>query len=94
MHVTPIASADIAIEEVGAVLPLSGRFDQAVAEQYVDAGQMLASLKQDINDPQVASNPQRMFELQTQLEHYTKRMTITAGLVNHGVKTVETLLKS
>ena len=78
----------------GAILPLSGRFDQAVGAAYVDAGQRLEQIQAAGNNPDVANDPARLFQLQLDLQGYVKDMTLASSLVGHAVKTVETLLKS
>lgn len=75
-------------------MPLSERFEAAWADAYVQAGQRRSAIEAASNDPNVASNPERMFQLQTQMNSYVLDMTVTSGLVNHAVKAVETLLKS
>ena len=95
MNISGIQSADLAeILPAEGVVPISARFESAWASAYLGSGQDLQAIHAASNDPHTASNPERLFQLQLQLQDYTKRMTVTAGLVNHGVKTVETLLKS
>ncbi len=96
LQVTVIATAiDAAEGAAGAgTMPLSDRMANALARSYVESGHDLAMIQAASNDPSVASNPHQMFQLQTALADYTKRMTVAAGLANHMNKTVETLLKS
>ncbi|WP_368566242.1 type III secretion system inner rod subunit SctI [Pseudoxanthomonas sp. UTMC 1351] len=74
--------------------PLSERFQAAWADAYVQAGQRRAAIEAASNDPNVASNPESLFRLQTQLHDYVLDMTVTSSLVSHMVKGTETLLKS
>jgi hypothetical protein len=94
MNVSMITAGASAGDELSAVTPLSDRFDVALARSYVAAGDEQAAIRAAANDPYTASHPEALFQLQVKLEEYTKAMTITAGLANHAVKTVETLLKS
>jgi hypothetical protein len=95
VQVTQIATAINAVGGAdGAAVPLSDRMSQAMAHSYVSAGQQLGQIQAASNDPYTATSPVHLFELQTALADYTKRMTVAAGLANHATKTVETLLKS
>jgi hypothetical protein len=95
LHVTQIATTIDAAEGAGAAaMPLSDRMTHALANSYVTSGEQLAAIEAAANNPYTASNPAHLFELQTALADYTKRMTVAAGLANHMNKTVETLLKS
>lgn len=78
----------------GAAVPLSERIRTALADSYVSAGHDLSAIQAASNNPVTASSPAALFKLQLDLNHYTKRMIVTAGLANHANKTVETLLKS
>jgi len=94
MNVSMITAGTSVGDELTAVVPLSDRFNVAFARSYVAAGDEQAAIRTAANDPYTANHPEAMFQLQVRLEEYTKAMTITAGLANHAVKTVETLLKS
>jgi len=86
--IDPVGAAD------GAAVPLSDRMTQALANGYVSSGEQLAQIQAASNDPYTAANPAALFELQTGMADYMKRMIVAAGLANHATKTVETLLKS
>lgn len=75
-------------------MSLADRFSAALAKRYVAAGDDLSSIQQASNSAEVASHPERLFQLQQALQQYSKEMAITAGLAHHAVGTVETLLKS
>lgn len=94
MDISYIAAGSAAGAADVGVMSLEQRFGGALAQAYVAAGRDEAAIERASNDPRVASNPQDLFDLQLQLQDYTKRMIVAAGLVNRGVKTVETLLKS
>ena len=70
--------------------PLSERFQAAWADAYMQAGQRRTAIEAASNDPNVASTPESLFRLQTQLLD----MTVTSSLASHMVKGTETLLKS
>lgn len=82
------------VTETGGVVSMTDRFARAYAEALLGAGADLKAIQQAANDPRTASDPELMFRLQVAQEDYGKRMTVTAGLVNHCVKGVETVVKS
>lgn len=75
-------------------VPLADRFTAALATRYVSAREDLSQIQQASRSAEVASHPERLFQLQEALQEYSKQMAITAGLAHHAVGTVETLLKS
>jgi hypothetical protein len=84
----PLAAAD------GVPVPLSSRFNQALAESYVWAGRERDAILVAANDPAVASDPARIHALQLQLDAYTKQIALSSSLVSHATKGIETLVKS
>ena len=91
MEILPIKSA--VVPEVSNATPAMSLKDR-FANAYLEAGADLAAIQSASNDPRTASSPESLIALQESLQDYTKRMTVTAGLVNHAVKGAETLLKS
>jgi hypothetical protein len=75
-------------------VPLNERFQKAWAEAHVEAGERRSAIEAASNDPNIASNPESLFQLQKDISDYVLRMTMASGLVNHSVKAVETLVKS
>ena len=75
-------------------VPLADRFSASLAKHYVTAGEDLSRIQKASNSAEVASSPVLLFELQMDLQEYSKEMAITAGLAHHAVGTIETLLKS
>ncbi|MCS4230675.1 hypothetical protein EDF77_2501 [Stenotrophomonas maltophilia] len=86
--VSPLAAAE------GASVPLSSRFNQALAERYVTAGQERDAILAAANDPSVAADPARLHALQLRLDEYTKQIALSSSLVSHATKGIETLVKS
>jgi|GEM_PF-939091 len=88
--VSPLAAAE------GASVPLSSRFNQALAERYVTAGPERDALlaPAQANDPSVAADPARLHALQLRLDEYTKQIALSSSLVSHATKGIETLVKS
>lgn len=76
------------------LVPLSDRLNTALAKYYVEAGQERDGILAAANDPAVAANPQKLYELQVRQEAYTKQISLTSALVSHATKGVETLVKS
>jgi len=93
--ITPIDSAAVGESSLGtASVPLSDRFTAALAESYVWAGTERDAVLRAANDPTVAADPQRLYELQLRQESYAKRISVGSALTSHFTKGVETLLKS
>jgi hypothetical protein len=88
-----IDSQDIAAEN-GALVPMSDRFNAALAERYLWAGQERTAILAAANDPNVASSPQLLHELQLRQEAYTLRIALSSALMSHATKGIETLVKS
>lgn len=96
-RVINISVIDTGLEEGasdGALVPLSDRFNTALATYFVDAGQTRDSILASANDPRVASDPQQLYELQVRQEAYVKQLSLTSALVSHATKGIETLVKS
>lgn len=91
MEILPLQRA--LVPEVSKSTPAMSLKDRFAAA-YLEAGSDLAAIQAASNDPRTASSPEGLIALQESLQDYTKRMTVTAGLVNHAVKGAETLLKS
>lgn len=95
MQVNQIATGINVVGDADSVaMPLSDRMSHALANSYVSAGNDLRALQAASNNPDTATSPAALIELQLNLADYTKRMIVAAGLANHANKTVETLLKS
>lgn len=91
-----LITADVSGDAVmdGSVVPLASRFNQAIAEGYVWAGHERQAILDAANDPKVASDPDRIYALQLRQEGYIKQLALSAALVSHGTKGIETLMKS
>ena len=95
MNVLPVERGLVpVVTEAEPAMSLTDRFARAWAGAYAESGAELAAIRAASNDPRIASHPESLFRLQEQLQDYTKRMTVTAGLVNHTVKGIETIVKS
>jgi hypothetical protein len=95
MNILPVEGAVVpAVTKSTPAMSLTDRFAEAWANAYADSGAELAAIRAASNDPRTSSSPEDLIRLQESLQEYTKQMTITAGLVNHVVKTADTLLKS
>lgn len=82
------ASAD------GLSVPLSGSFNQTLAERYIWARQEREAILAAGNNPDVASDPARLHAAQRRMEAYSVQLQFAAAFVNHGVKAIETVVKS
>lgn len=82
------------IQGEAAAMPLMQRFEKALAQHYVSAGETRAEIQRAANNPAVASDPAALFELQVRQERYTEGMMLAAVMTSHFVKGVETLVKS
>lgn len=75
-------------------VPLSDRFNQALAERYLWAGTERDAILASANDPATAADPQALYALQLRQEAYTKQIALASALVSHATKGIETLVKS
>lgn len=91
-HVSAGVSGTVSVD--GLPVPLSSRFNHALAESYVWGGQERAAILAAANDPAVASDPNRLHALQLRQEAYTKQVALASALVSHATKGIETLVKS
>jgi len=87
----PVAGHDPA--EAGMV-PLSERFASTLGKAHVWAGSERDAILAAANMPAVASDPELLHRLQLRQEAYTKQIALSAGLVSHATKGIETLVKS
>lgn len=95
ISVTPIHAAVSSVAAAkGVPVPLSSRFNQALAESYVWAGHERDAILVAANDPAIASDPARLNALQLRLDAYTKQIALSSSLVSHATKGIETLVKS
>jgi len=78
----------------GRLVPLSDRFNDALARHYVQAGHERDGILASANDPMVAADPRLVYELQLRQEAYVKQMALSSALMSHATKGVETLVKS
>jgi len=78
----------------GMPVPLSERFNSALAESFVWAGGERQGLLAAANNPNVASDPELLFQHQLRQEAYTKQIAVSSALMSHVTKGVETLVKS
>jgi len=78
----------------GVPVALSDRFNHALASGYVWAGQERDAILAAANNPDVASDPARLYALQVRQEAYTKQLALSSALVSHATKGIETLVKS
>lgn len=93
--ITPIDSVTAGAASLGAAsVPLSERFTAALAESHAWAGSERDAVLRAANDPTVAADPQRLYELQLRQEAYAKKISVGSALTSHFTKGVETLLKS
>jgi len=81
-------------DDSAVLMPLSDRFNATLADHYVRAGHERDALLAAANDPAVAADPQRLYELQVRLEAYNKQIALSSALVSHATKGIETLVKS
>lgn len=94
INITAIDAALNTGGEGGALVPLSDRFNSALAKYYAQAGHERDGILASANDPLVASDPQKLYELQVRQETYTKQISLSSALVSHATKGIETLVKS
>lgn len=95
VSITEIAAASIAGGDTsGIAVPLSDRFNDALAHDFVHAGSERQAILAAANDPRTASSPELLFQLQLRQEAYTKQMALSSALLSHATKGVETLVKS
>ena len=95
LSITAISrSVATAENTVGIPVPLSDRFNTAIAESFVWAGSERQALHAAANDPHTASDPELLIQHQLRQEAYTKQIALSSALMSHATKGVETLVKS
>ncbi len=95
VSITEIAPASVAAGGTTSIaVPLSDRFNDALAHGFVHAGSERQAILRAANDPRTASSPEQLFQLQLRQEAYTKQMALSSALLSHATKGVETLVKS
>jgi hypothetical protein len=93
IKLSPIdANLESAVSD-GALVPLSDRFNTALATYFVQAGHSRDGILASANDPVVASDPRQLYELQLRQEAYIKQISLSSVLVSHATKGIETLVK-
>jgi len=95
ISIAPVSAAVSTLAEAdGVPVPLSSRFNQALAESYVWAGRERDAILAAANNPDVASDPAQLNELQRRLEAYNIKTLFGSAMASHVTKAVETLVKS
>ncbi|MEI2260090.1 type III secretion system inner rod subunit SctI [Stenotrophomonas indicatrix] len=92
-----ISAIDVALKATdtdAALVPLSERFNTALANYYVKSGHQRDAILAGANDPVVAADPHLLYDLQVRQEAYTKQISLSSALVSHATKGIETLVKS
>jgi hypothetical protein len=89
----PLAYVDLS---QGAALPLSleDRMTSAYAKLAQESAQQHQALMRAASDPRVTSNPELLYQQQTQLSEYVIKMSLASTLARKAVSCVETLIKA
>ena len=98
MMTTPVQAVDlldsVELSPVSAPVSLEQRLTEAYAKASVSAEQQQAALTRAANNPEVTSDPARLYQLQVELSNHVLKMNLTSTLARKAVGCVETLIKA